>query len=85
MLFRSRRSDRFPATVFKNQPGSAYFVSLNTKEIGWSWDPRSSLSLSSELSGGLRETPFSTRFTFTPRLYVSVSVRVLVERGLTGC
>jgi len=36
MLFRSRRSERFPTTVFKSQPGSAYFVSLNTKKIGCS-------------------------------------------------
>src|SRR5436189_5926804 len=32
MLFRSRGSERFPATVFKNQPGSAYLVGLNTKK-----------------------------------------------------
>src|SRR6266542_2849802 len=43
MLFRSRRSERFPATVFKSQPGSAYFVGLNTKEIGCSFNLESLL------------------------------------------
>ena len=61
MLFRSRRSERFLATDFKSQSGSAYFVGLNTKEIGCSFNLESFIcvnTLSSLIDSSLFQLSF---------------------------